>query len=174
MEKSDITKTGINQLVDIRTIGTEGKNISLTATEDDKKMLAERFGLPAVHDLSVNGRLFWENDDVVFDGVIHTDLDQICVVSLEPFRREYTYPCRVLFSEDADNDASSFDAEADVVEVIERGKINLGSVIAEEFGVHLEDFPKKEEAYFDYREDDSEIDSEDNPFAALKNLTFSK
>ncbi len=174
MEKSDITKTGINQLVDIRTIGTEGKNVSLTATKDDRNTLAERFGVPAIHNLSVNGRLFWENDAIVFDGVIHTDLDQICVVSLEPFRREYTYPCRVLFSEGGDTDASSFDADADVVEVIERGKINLGSVIAEEFGVHLENFPKKEETYFDYREDDSDADSGDNPFAALKNLTFSK
>lgn len=171
MEKLKVDKLGINQLIDVRTIEADGREVSLTATQVERNAVAERFELPAVHALSVVGHLSWEEDMVVFDGTIQADIEQTCVVSLEPFRRTYTYPFRVLFSTEASEKEASFDASADIIEPINRGKINLGDVITEEFGVHLDAFPKKEDVPFEYRDADDAGEAVDSPFAVLKNLT---
>lgn len=174
MEKSEAGKNGINQLVDIRTIGNDGKTVFMAATKDERTSLAERFNVPLIHSLSVKGKLFWENDTIVFEGNIQTDIEQICVVSLEQFRREYTYPFRVLFAEDISQAENSIDVEADIFEPIAKGKINLNSVITEEFGVHLDIFPKKEDVHFEYHDTETDTETSENPFSALKNLTFRK
>ncbi len=171
MKKTE--STGLNQLVDVRTITTEGKDIRLTATETERSALAKQFDIPAIHDLTVTGRLS-QSDTVLWNGVIEADLEQTCVVTLEPFRRTYTYPFRIVFAKDVPTDQNMTDWDEDIVEPIEHGKINLGTAITDEFGSRLDPFPKKDDSFFEYRDPSDTDDTPDNPFAALKNLTPQK
>ncbi len=150
-----------NRKIDIRTINENGPKISFKATEAERASLAERFDVPAIYKLEVNGT-FGYDDLITFDGEMHLSLERECVITLKSFTEETTTPVHLLFSE---NPKDTDNPEEDILP-IHKGKIDLFEIFAEEFGLALNPFPKSVNTYLDYH--DTEEDTKENPFSVLK------
>lgn len=174
MKKLCMENFGINKLVDVRTVTEKGDDLVLNATSAECEALAKRFDVPKILSLTVSGRLFWD-DIVVFEGVIQSEQERICVVSLESFIEKTSEPFRLLFSDMPGKESSEMDVDEDIVLPVVHGKINLGEAIAEEFGVNLNPFPRKTTEPFEYIDNEPDEKEENtNPFSVLKNLTLKK
>ena len=151
-----------NRKIDIRTIDENGPKISFKATAAERQALAERFDIPAIYKLEVNGT-FGYDDLITFDGEMRVSAQRECVVTLKPFTEETTNAIHLLFSE---NQKDTDNPEEDILP-IHKGKIDLFDVFSEEFGLALNPFPKSVDTYLDYHDKENE---KENPFAVLKNF----
>ena len=151
-----------SHLIDIRTITSDGPTVHLTATPAERQELQERFDVPRIDRLELTGT-FGQDDFITFDGMLTADLERICVVTLNPFTTSMKKTVHVLFS-DSDQDAED-NPDIDILP-IQKGKIDLWHLLAEEFGLSLDPFPKSTDGWLDYRDP---TDTEPtNPFAVLK------
>ncbi len=146
-------------------LGPEASVFDLEADETQRARLAERFSIPALE--SVNARLEAyreDSGDVVVSGSLEATAQQVCVVTLEPFptsveaafRRRYTAsPIDPELPEQPDEDTEPLTPELD-----------LGELVAQEFGLALDPYPRAPGATLDsrYREDG------ESPFAVLRQL----
>ncbi len=76
--------------IDIRRRGEMA--LSGVAPESLRQDLVERLGLEALRNFAWRGKLTFESGEISFDGVIEADLDQACVVTLEPVRQKVSEP----------------------------------------------------------------------------------
>ena len=149
-----------NRKIDIRTIDENGPKISFKATDAERQALAERFDIPAIYKLEVNGT-FGYDDLITFDGEMRVSAQRECAITLKPFTEETITPVHLLFSE---NPKDTDNPEEDILPIF-KGKIDLFDVFAEEFGLALNPFPKSVDTYLDYHDTE---DEKENPFSVLK------
>ena len=152
----------MKNIIDIRTITSDGPTVEISATAAECTALADRFRVPRIRSLHFSGR-FGRDDLITFDGHLTADVDRDCVVTLDRFTEHIDRPVHLLFSQN-DKDIAD-DPETDILP-IDRGKIDLMAVMAEEFGLALSPFPKSVDTFLDYR--DPSDGTPDNPFAVLQ------
>jgi len=153
--------------IDVRTITDTGPSIQFTATEAERKAIAERFDIPRLDKLEVTGHFGRDDleDMISFDGEMKTVAERECVITLQPFLEKASIQIHLLFSERPESDDSN--PETDILP-IHKGKIDLLDVFSEEFGLTLNPFPKSVQDYLDYHDPDDK--PAENPFAVLKKL----
>ena len=89
--------------VDISRIPASGLVLNLQANEKECAALAERFGLEAVHALSAELVFRRVNKKRVrLDASFEAQVEQICVVTLEPFTQQVKDCFSVVFSQEED------------------------------------------------------------------------
>lgn len=164
-------RTNLFQTIDVKTIPTKGMSFELTATPDECKALAERFDLPGVCSFVLSG-LVKGNDILRYDGRFTAEVIQKCVVSLEEFEQTVEGEFSELFSENGTDFSveTNFDIDMEdeeTVDLIKNGRLEIGEIAAQQFGLHLDPFPKKEEGFFEYKET---VVEKVNPFEILKKL----
>ena len=153
------------RLIDIRTISEDGPEIHFKATSAERKEWADRFDIPALHNLAVEGAFSRDDDLITFRGKMHLSAERICGVTLKPFTEKDEYDLDLIFSPDPDEVKD--DLTADIFP-IQKGKIDLAATFSELLGLNLNPFPKSVSSYLDYRDpDDTE---KANPFSVLKKL----
>lgn len=150
--------------IDIRTIDENGPSVSFIATPAERDNLAKRFGVTQIHNFEVQGT-FGYDDLITFDGKMIVSCERECIVTLKPFTEETTADIHLLFSE---NQKDTDNPDEDILPV-QKGKIDLFDVFAEEFGLNLNPFPKSVNTYLDYHDEDI-TEEKENPFAVLKTL----
>ena len=153
------------RMIDVRTISPTGPEIHFRATAAEKKVLAERFDLPALHELNVDGSFSGDEDTIAFTGVMKMSADRICGITLKKFTETAEYPLDLIFSDNPDDEKE--DITADIFP-IQKGKIDLMATFGELLGLNLNPFPKSVDTYLDYR--DTADDKLENPFSVLKKL----
>ncbi len=184
-----------SHVVEVAQIGPTGVNARLKASPAQCAALAKRFGIPAVFSLEAELRLEPAPEDGQFRlvGSLVADVEQTCVVSLEPvpehveagFERIYApadaiQPLQASVDDQTDvdgqagdeDDADWLDPDAvDPPDPIENGRIDLGEAVAEELALSLDPYPRKPDAQFPagYRPD-PEDEAAASPFAALAKL----
>lgn len=129
--------------------------------EKECQSLANRFDLPNV--LSFKAQLNLYRDEFVHvKGEFQSQVVYQSVVSLEEFPSTLHEKFDVLMSEGPPSDSD------EIIDKIERGRIDLKEILFEQFGLSLDPFPKKETETenFVYQEDVAD----DNPFQKLKDL----
>ena len=84
-----------------------------------------------------------------------------CVISLENFDEKMNETFEVLY---ADHPPAESD---EIVDQIDKGRIHLGEVVAEQYGLALNPFPKKPGVPNPYMEPEQE---KQHPFANLKKI----
>ncbi len=164
-------KTNLFQILDVSKIPLKGLTFELTATPQELKMLAERFDLPAIASFKVRGNISGDNVlKVAAD--IQAQITQICVVTLKKFNTDFKTHFEEFFSENGvDYDAEQdfdIDMGEDVSDIIKNGKLNLGEIIAQQFGLALDPFPRSTDEPFEYIEE--QPGQKQNPFSGLKDL----
>lgn len=145
-----------------------GSYEKLKADPKECLALAARLGVPALHALSAELRATpARGRGLRVEGALVADLDQISVVSLEPFRSTVTYPVERYFLP-AGAARGGDEADADP---IAGGEVDLGEVVTETLALELDPYPRKPgEAFPEHIEFTDKSSGQELPFAALSKL----
>ncbi|MFT6558333.1 MAG: uncharacterized metal-binding protein YceD (DUF177 family) [Sneathiella sp.] len=142
--------------VNVERLGREPVRINITASEDECRILAERLEILQVASAQMKASVGRKEGSGLIEltGSIVAEVDQACVVSLEPVRQKieedfvmcYTFNREDALVEDVDYVVSM--EEADLPELIIDGQIDVVQALIEQIALSLEPYP---------RADDSEI-----------------
>lgn len=158
----------------VERIPPEGEEETIEATEEERAALARRFDLPVVHRLK--GRFDahpWQGGGLVLTAEIEADIEQVCVVSLEPFPVHVHDQAERYFL--AANSPGRHPAvlsleslEEEEPETIQGGMIDIGEIASEMLGLALDPYPRRPGAVFEG--DKPENGEEKGAFASLREL----
>lgn len=177
-----------SHVVEVDRIGSQGLHVQLEADEAACTGLARRMRIPAVLALKADLRVSHDPASAgqyLVEGHLEAEVEQSCVVSLEPVRERVSEDFRRHFSPDAavrpdaelaEDEAEWLDPEADdPADPIIDGQIDVGAVVAEELALGLDPYPRKPDAGLPagYRPDVEE-EAKISPFAALAKLKLAK
>ena len=164
-----------SRLVRVDALPREGQAVTIEATPAEREELALFYRLPAIAALTATLRLDpWGQGGARVTGVVHGELTQVCVVSLEPFPATVDEDVDVRFTPQTAAKSRSTATEAtqtfsladeDEPHPVIDGKIDLGALAAEFFALGLDPYPRKPGAVLDDERTNSE--PTDSPFAAL-------
>lgn len=155
----------------IEKISPNGVEETIIASEKERQVLAERFDLVEIKNLTA--RLCVKPERAVLNfavnGKLVADVVQSCVVTLEPLPAHVEQNIGVHFASPEffqSGGATERDVEEDDMEPINDGIIDLGELVAQHLGLGLDPYPRKEglppvEVEF------GEPLVKDNPFAKL-------
>lgn len=161
-----------------------GVTVEISADAHELAALARRFGLVAVDSLAATVTLERDEEDhmVRLRGRFSADVAQSCVVTLEPVAGHVEGVVEGAYATDEDAagavrdmapDADVAPGEDDLPELLEGDKIDIGEVVAEHLGLHLDPYPRRPGVLFS-AEDGALEDDEDpvraSPFAVLRDL----
>lgn len=159
MKKNEICEKKIT--IDVVVTGLKGaESYFLEASEKELKVLEERFDVEKIHYLKVRLTIY-PNDIIRITGKIEALTRRQCVISLDNFDEKMNEEFEVLY---ADNPPSDTD---EIIDVIDKGRIHLGEIVAEQYGLALNPFPKKNGVKNPYELQDTEMQK---PFADLKKI----
>jgi len=156
-----------------------GKVVKIEADSAELEALRNRFSLLSFAFLraSVTISPSFGRASFVANGNFEAAYTQECGVTLTPIPQTSTGEFKRLYKVgDTPYDERELVVdldEADPPDLIPTGKIDLGDLVAEEFGLTLDQFPRADGAEFEevrVDEDGSETSKSDNPFAALEKL----
>lgn len=164
-------KSNVFQILDVSKIPLKGLTFELSATPKELKTLTVRFELPEVKSFKVRGSITGTHILKV-QADLEAEITQTCVVTLKGFKTNLQTHFEELFSEkgtdfEAEQDFD-IDMEEDVSDIIKNGKLNIGEIIAQQFGLALDPFPRSTDETFEYIEENP--GQKQNPFSGLKDL----
>ncbi|MFO1148935.1 MAG: YceD family protein [Alsobacter sp.] len=161
----------LSRPVAVADLPARGLDVRVDPTPAEREVLARDLGLAGIDRLEGRFRLTRNGRVVHVAGEVSADVQQVCVVSLEPFPAAVTEPVDVRFAEDArpsereEEELSEHDLDAP--EPLLGGVVDVGSLTAEFLALGLDPYPRKPGVSFDYRDP---ADEEPSPFAALSRL----
>lgn len=161
-------------VADFRHIPAKGKHVKLLSCEQERKALAERFGILGITAFEADVVLERADfDKVRMKGDFFATVEQTCGVTLEAFLQDVKEPFDLVFQEKASGkkipEEYVFDMDDDY-EPMENGKIEVGETIIELLSLSLDAFPKRRDAVFSYRDEDADEEVKNSPFSVLKTL----
>ncbi len=162
----------------VKTLPRKESHFKIEANDEQRKLLAERFNLEECKFLTatVSLRPIAGNADYVALGEFQSEIVQKSVISLDSLTQSIAGTVRRLYKDGVqpyEGDEILIDIEDDdPPDSIDNGAIDICELIAEEFGLSLDNFPREDGAEFgEFEIGTPEEPSEtENPFAALKKL----
>jgi uncharacterized metal-binding protein YceD (DUF177 family) len=145
--------------IEVARISPRGSHEHLKADPKECQALAKRLNVETIHVL--HARLVatpWRAGGVKVAGTLTADLDQISIISLEPFRSTVTFDIERYFLPPGTEASDETDA-------IEGGVIDLGEVVSETLALSLDPYPRKDGENF------AGFDSEKLPEAPESNVS---
>ena len=179
---SKVSKLEFSRPAHVDDIPKEGVTLTVEATAAEREALARRFGVVAIEGLRAEvslypeqGRTCWQVEGRVLGQVV-----QHCVVTLNPVRAEseFTFERRYATNihggawEEAWHEEDSVLTldQDDAPERLTGGVIDLGEIVAEEFALALDPFPRAAGVVFNgYSTEADNQNNATNAFAALAN-----
>jgi uncharacterized metal-binding protein YceD (DUF177 family) len=119
--------------------------LSLEASPEERRMLAERFDLLSIDSLSGHARLERCGEGVILRGRLEAQVAQACVISLEEVRStvDETFECRFTRPGAAVPDAA-WDQD---VEPLAGTELDVGEIFAQQLALALDPYPRAPDAY---------------------------
>lgn len=166
--------------VKVDRVKSKGLREKVSATPEECEELAEQLAIERVDAVNFNCVLMpWKKGGVHLKGQLTATIQEICVVTLEPFTTQISQEVKRYFERAGRSgvEIPVIDMEApenDVPDVLEDGKLDIGDIAIETLALCLLPHPRKPGAVFtDHVESDP--DSKDdparkNPFDVLKQL----
>ncbi len=187
---ADCRRSGEKELSRLFALGDldrDGVTVEISAAAHELAALAGRFGLVAVDSLAATITLKRDEADhmVHLRGNITADVVQSCVITLEPVANHVEGAVDVAYSVDEGGawvardmapDADIAPGEDDLPELLEGDEIDIGEVVAEHLGLHLDPYPRRPGVVFSARggaakdDEDDEDPGRASPFAVLHDL----
>lgn len=159
MEKNKIFEKKIT--VDVVVAGLKvPTEYVLEASGNELQALAKRFDVEKIHYLKAN-LIVYPSEIVRIIGKVEALTRRECVVSLSKFDEKMVEEFEVLY---ADNPPTDSD---EIIDIIDKGRIHLGEIVAEQYGLALNPFPKKPGVKNPYQDVAAE---REHPFANLKTI----
>ena len=162
-----------SHIVKLSEIGSTPRTGTLSANDDERKKLAQRFDLPKITSLDASYKLQAGENRIEFSGRIESDLQQRCSVTGESFQVRLREEFDIAFVpelaiEGTDEEIELTEEDCDVIEY-ENGQIDLGEAIAQTLYLALPPFPRGPNADIVAREV-LKSEEEAGPFGALAAL----
>jgi len=152
--------------VDVARLGAATATYNLAAKPEERAALAKRFGLVSLDRLEAKIELKRIPGGMVrLDAAMRADLVQSCVVTLDPVPAAIEEEFTLLYG-DVEEDNAALDPDAEPVEPIEDGRIDLGEAVAQQLSLSLDPYPRSPAALAEA----PPADTKDSPFAALAKL----
>jgi uncharacterized metal-binding protein YceD (DUF177 family) len=169
----DLPPPEMSRPVRIDQISSKGTDMTITASPDERKALADRFDLVEISALEavVTLKAIAGGSMVRLSASIKARLVQTCVVTLEPIDAEVDTRFSMTFGGGTEDDGGEIDLsidDEDPPEPIIDGAIDVGEAIAEHLALAIDPFPRKPgTAYVGVEIEAPEPETKPNPFAAL-------
>ncbi|HEY7384006.1 MAG TPA: DUF177 domain-containing protein [Beijerinckiaceae bacterium] len=157
----------LSRWVTVHDLPADGLHVTIEATPEERQALAMAFGLVALNSLIGSFRLSGSQQRVEVKGAVEAEIDQTCVVTLEPFTTRVREEVEVEYAAPGTPAPHGEDAPDEIV----GGRIDLGALTAEFLSLGLDPYPRKPGVDFAYQAPDAERDT---PFAALGKLRGDK
>jgi len=143
-----------------------GARVDVEATQAELAALARRMGVPAIASLTCRFDLHSAGgDSIQAHGSLRARVNQICVVTLEPFDSDLAEEFSVVFVP-AGTESEEIDPEANDEIGYQGGILDLGEAASEQLALALEPFPRKPGAELP----DDQAHRQAGAFAALAHL----
>lgn len=151
--------------IPIEQIKERRKTVSLVACEGEREEVAKRLGVLSISRLE--GRLSYhrKGDLIVISGEVSADLEQACVVTLDPVKETINSQFEVFYT--LAIGTPSEDLDLDAPEPLEGDVLDLGEVVTEQIALNLSPYPRAPGAGVFV---DMTAGEEATPFEALKSL----
>ncbi len=168
-----------SRIVTIEPWPADGIAVDVIATDAECQLLKERFDLVGIKSLKALGKIERAGDGLLFDGTLEAEVTQSCVVSLAPVPSivKTSFQRRYLQSEhgttELDPDDADIDGDEADTDILEGDHIDVGEVIAEEFCLALDSYPRAKDADAVMAEvqdvlNQDDVPLPDSPFAKLR------
>ena len=142
----------------------------INANAAERAALAERFGLVGLDRLEAGVRLGRIAGGLVrLEAEMTADVTQTCVVTLEPVKNHVAEKFTVLYGEGGEAREVTLDGEAETIEAIVGGVIDIGEAVAQQLSLALDPFPHAPGAATVQLAADAEVGAE-SPFKVLARL----
>lgn len=159
----------------VERIGNDGRDVSFSASEEERAALAARFDLEALGALAgravvtriAGGKLFR------LEAAFEADAVQTCVVTLDPLPVHLSETFTMTFAPADDIERPSevvIGEEEDPPEPLVDGTIDIGEAVAEHLSLALDPFPRKAGAELPDSPAAAAEEDRPHPFAALAQL----
>lgn len=166
-----------SRIIDVAALGAGEVVREIDATAEERAALARRLGLNAIAALAATVRIRQRGRRLVeVTGSFAADLEQTCVVSLEPVPAHITRSFRQLYSPDAEEPTGEVvirpdEDEEDVPEPLIADRIDIGEAVVQQLAVALDPYPRKPGARIPPEYSGTgDDDGRSGPFAALARL----
>lgn len=156
--------TPLSRPVPVSDLPSEGLEVTVEATPEERDALAREFKLPAIHALTGTFHLSGNRSRVHVRGHVDASVNQVCVVTLEPFDSNMREDVEVEFA--APGAVAAAQGQEPPDEIVD-GAVDLGTLTAEFLALGLDPYPRKPGVDFAFEAVD---DRPDSPFAALEKL----
>jgi len=162
-----------SHIVRLSEIGSAPRSGKLSANEEERQKLAQRFDLPKITTLDAAYTLRAGENRIGFSGRIESDLQQRCSVTGESFQVRLREDFDIAFVPEleidgADEEIELTEEDCDVME-FHNGQLDLGEAIAQTLYLALDPFPLGPNADVVAREM-LKSEEEAGPFGALAAL----
>lgn len=152
------------------------KKYSLEANKQERDYITEVLKVVGTKKFKANINVKFNKKEHLLKvwGKVEAELELMSVISLENFTKSYqpefelTYDTKLTPKELKEIE---FDFEDDVPDLIIDGQIDLAQIAMEQVALVIDDFPRKEGEFFEFKSEFSEETTEEqNPFAVLAKL----
>ena len=161
-----MTKPGpeLSRVIEVSRIPVTGSAERIIADSTERALVARRLGLPAVSSLTADLMLTrWHGEGVKVAGRFDAEVEQVCVVTLDPFPATVSDTIERYFLPNA----RAAEPEADIDSFAD-GVIEIGEVVVESLSLALDPYPRKPGAEFHGVEDGpGSAEPVSSPFAVL-------
>lgn len=160
-----MTQAPFTHIVRLNQIGA-GLQVPLVADAGQRSAIAEGLDLASLDRFEAETQLVPSVSGWTLTGQVKAEGAQTCVVTLDPLPFRLDLPFRIDLVEDGAPEPRELDIDLDRDEpdVIEDGRLDLGSYALEQLALHLDPFPRKPGVEFVQPDEPAEV----SPFAILR------
>ena len=168
-----IDRPEFSHIVRLTEIGSAPRSGALSANEEERQKLAQRFDLPKINTREASYTLHAGENRIGFTGKIESDLQQRCSITGESFQVRLREEFEIAFVPEleiggTDEEIELTEDDCDIIEY-DNGQIDLGEAIAQTLYLALPPFPRGPNADAAAREL-LKSEEEAGPFGALAAL----
>ncbi len=128
--------------VDVARLGAAEARYDIAATETERAALAKRFDLVSLDRFEARVTLHRVAGGMVrLSASLAADLVQTDIVTLEPLPSHVEDNFTLLFGPEAD-EATTLDPNAEVVEPLDDGRIDIGEAVAQQLSLAINPYPR--------------------------------
>ena len=171
------TATPFSHPIEVHRVPPGGLEMTLTANAAEREGLAALLGLLAVRSLAAELTLKpWRKAGLRVTGTVTAEVEQACVVTLEPVLQTIEEQIEVSFLPESEIETPGrevdIDPDDDTPEPFSGNAVDLGALVSEYLSLGIDPYPRKPGVAFEPAADDvPEGDgSAESPFAALAGL----
>jgi uncharacterized metal-binding protein YceD (DUF177 family) len=152
----------------------DGERLDLIADERERRSIADRLGLGAIHCLEAHVAISRAGQVVHAEGRLSASLEQSCVVTGEPVAAHVDEPFALLFMPEPDGTGPEDEIElgAEDCDVVfhDGAAIDLGGAVADTLALSLDPYPRSASADAALKEAGVLSEEQASPFAVLAKL----